>query len=122
MKALLAFAFVLFSAQVSATSMKAMECSAGQEGEDNYVSIVIVGDSIEFQMHETFLNANNTVTRRSGNTLAVLDQKLPAGSEGEEFVSTVNALLVYDPATAVLNATLIMDGQVVLNARELSCK
>jgi len=99
-----------------------LNCSFGVGGEDNYLNVMINSSEVEFGMHETHISAKRAKSVTSGNSLSILDQKLSGSVEGDTFTAQVNALLVYDPSTKVLNVTLLLDGHPQIASQDLACE
>ena len=122
MKSLLT-AFVLFASSNAFAALPAkLDCDSGNLGEDSYVYVNVTAATVDIGMHESNypLARAKTVTR--GNTIAVVDRTIRGSAEGDTFVVQVSALLVYDEARKVLNATFFADGYPIISNKELNCK
>lgn len=102
-----------------------LTCNLGELGEDNRIEVVIDDESahpVIISQHELFLLADKADLTKRGNTIAIVDRKVEAAAEGEEWAGVVNALLVYQPEKRTLNLTMMLDGFLHVAGAELQCK
>lgn len=118
---LLGLVSVFFALQATAQASY-LSCSNGdiEDVGDAYFQIDVLEDGLEFFPYESSFTIDAAEIAFESDTFAIVNKTVTVSSEGQEFPSLINALLILDEKNNRLNAAISFD-KGPFRAYEMTC-
>lgn len=112
----------LFASTASFATPAPRTCTSGQLGEDNYVQVQILADSIAFDLHETSFSIPLSKVEDRGQVLVIPSQDVNVTAEGTEATVKVEGAVSLPKVAKKVLLDLTMDGTVMYDMQTLDCQ